>query len=299
MNNPNSNGNGKKLKIGLPSGSLQESTFDLIKKAGFNIKVESRSYFPSIDDPEIECVLLRAQEISRYVEKGVLDAGITGKDWIIENGSDVVEVEELVYAKQGLNPVRWVLAVPNDSQIKSVKDLEGKRIATEVVNLSKNYLKENGVNAEVEFSWGATEIKAPRLVDAIIEVTETGSSLKANNLKIIDTILTSSTKVISNKQSWKDEWKKKKLEEFAMLLKSVIVAQNKVGLMMNVRKKDLDQVISVLPALQNPTVTELSDKNWCDVITIVDKDAIRKLIPKLKEKGAEGLVEYPLNKIID
>ncbi len=293
------NGNDKKIVIGLPKGSLEESTFDILKKAGYDIKVDSRSYFPSIDDPEIECVLLRAQEIATFVEDGVLDAGITGKDWIMENEADVVEIAELMYAKRGLGKVRWVLAVPNDSPIKNVKDLEGKRIATEAVKMVQNYLKKNGVNAKVEFSWGATEIKAPMLVDAIVDITETGSSLRANNLRIVDTLLESTTRIIFNKESYKDDWKRKKIEELAMLVKSVLLAETKVGLMMNVRKKDVDAVLLVLPALQNPTISELSNKEWCDIITIVNKKDVRKLIVLLKNAGAEGIVEYPLNKIIE
>lgn len=294
------NENGHKIRIGLPKGSLQEHTFELFKKAGYNIRLsDERSYFPTVDDPEIECILLRAQEIAIYVEDGALDAGITGKDWILENGAKVVEVAELVYAKQGLRPVKWVLAVPENSDIKSVKDLEGKRIATEVINLTKVYLEKNKVNAKVEFSWGATEIKAPLLVDAIVDVTETGNSLRANKLRVIDTLLESSTRLIANEESWKDNWKRKKLEELAMLIKGVLLAETKVGLMMNVRKKDIEQILKVLPALQNPTISELSNKEWCNVITIVDKKIVRGLIPLLKEKGAEGIVEYPLNKIIE
>jgi len=293
------NGDDKKIIIGLPKGSLEESTFDILKKAGYDIKVDSRSYFPSIDDPEIECVLLRAQEIATFVEDGVLDAGITGKDWIMENEADVVEIAELMYAKRGLGKVRWVLAVPNDSPIKNVKDLEGKRIATEAVKMVQNYLKKNGVNAKVEFSWGATEIKAPMLVDAIVDITETGSSLRANNLRIVDTLLESTTRIIFNKESYKDDWKRKKIEELAMLVKGVLLAETKVGLMMNVRKKDVDAVLLVLPALQNPTISELSNKEWCDIITIVNKKDVRKLIVLLKNAGAEGIVEYPLNKIIE
>ena len=293
------NGNDKKIIIGLPKGSLEESTFDILKKAGYDIKVDSRSYFPSIDDPEIECVLLRAQEIATFVEDGVLHAGITGKDWIMENEADVVEIAELMYAKRGLGKVRWVLAVPNDSPIKNVKDLEGKRIATEAVKMVQNYLKKNGVNAKVEFSWGATEIKAPMLVDAIVDITETGSSLRANNLRIVDTLLESTTRIIFNKESYKDDWKRKKIEELAMLVKGVLLAETKVGLMMNVRKKDVDAVLLVLPALQNPTISELSNKEWCDIITIVNKKDVRKLIVLLKNAGAEGIVEYPLNKIIE
>ena len=286
------------IKLGIPKGSLQESTIRLFKKAGFDINVDERSYFPSIDDPEIECMLIRAQEMSRYVEEGVLDCGLTGKDWILENKSDIKEVADLVYAKRGLGKVKWVLAVPNDSKIKSAKDLEGKKIATEAVNLTKQYLKKNNVESNVEFSWGATEVKPPRLADAIVEITETGSSLRANNLKIIDTVLESTTKLIANKESWKNEEKRKKIESIAMLLQGAINAEEKVGLKMNVEKKNLDKILKILPALQKPTIAELSDKSWVDVDTIIDEKTVRALIPKLKEAGAQGIVEYPLNKII-
>ncbi len=288
----------KKIKMGIPKGSLQESTIRLFKKAGFAISVSERSYFPRIDDEEVECMLIRAQEMSRYVENGVLDCGLTGKDWILENNSDVVEVADLVYAKQGLGKVRWVLAAPEGGSIKSVKDLKGKRVATEAVNLTKKYLNKNNVEAEVEFSWGATEVKPPELADAIVEITETGSSLRANNLKIIDTVLESSTRFIANKNSWKDLWKKKKIEIIAMLLQGAINAEEKVGLMMNVQKSKLDKILKILPALQKPTIAELSDKEWVDVNTIINESLVRELIPKLKEAGAEGIVEYPLNKII-
>jgi ATP phosphoribosyltransferase len=291
--------NEKKIILGLPKGSLQESTFKIFEKAGYNLRVDDRSYFPSIDDPEIECVLLRAQEISTYVEDGVLDAGITGYDWIMENSSDVQEVGELIYAKQGLKAVKWVLAVADESSIKSVKDLEGKRIATEVVNLTKNYLKTNGVNAKVEFSWGATEIKARGLVDAIVDVTETGSSLRANNLRIVDTLLSSTTRLIANKESWKEEWKQKKLKEIMMLLKGVLLAETKVQMLMNVKKQNLEPVLKVLPALNTPTISQLSNSEWCDVMTIVDKSLVRSLIPQLKDAGAEGIVEVPINRIIE
>jgi len=291
--------NGKnKIILGLPKGSLQDSTFKLFEKAGYNLKVDERSYFPSIDDPEIECVLLRAQEIGIYVEDGVLDAGITGIDWVKETNADVIDVGELIYSKQGLKPVKWVLAVANESPVQSVKDLEGKRIATEVVNLTKKYLKDNNVNAKVEFSWGATEIKARGLVDAIVEVTETGSSLRANNLRIVDTLLSSTTRVVVNKESWADEWKQKKIKEVLMLLKGVLLAETKVQMLMNVRKEDLDKVVNILPALNTPTISSLSDKGWYDVMTIVDKNSVRYLIPKLKEVGAEGIVEVPINRII-
>ncbi|MBS3097498.1 ATP phosphoribosyltransferase [Candidatus Woesearchaeota archaeon] len=287
-----------KLKLGIPKGSLQESTIKMLEKAGFKIKAEERSYFPSIDDPEIECMLIRAQEMSRYVEDGALDVGITGKDWIMENKSEIVEVADLIYAKRGLGKVKWVLAVPNESKIKSVKDLEGKRIATEAVNLTKDYLKMNDVNAIVEFSWGATEVKPPRLADAIVEITETGSSLRANNLRIVETIIESTTKLIANKSSWADKWKKEKIKQIAMLLQGAINAEEKVGIMMNVRKNKLQEILKVLPALQKPTIAELSDKNWVDITTIIDERLVRELIPKLKEAGAQGIVEFPLNKII-
>ena len=289
----------KILKLGIPKGSLQERTFAMFKKAGFNISLsDSRSYFPQIDDPEMECILIRAQEIARYVQDGVLDCGLTGKDWVMENKADVVEVADLVYAKKGLGKVKWVLAVSNNSNIKTVKDLEGKRIATEAVNLTKEYLKKNNVKAEVEFSWGATEVKVPELVDAIVEITETGSSLRANNLRIIDTLLESTTKFVANKNSIKDAWKRKKIEEIAMLLKGAIAAEESVGLMMNVEKKNLDKVLSVLPALKNPTISSLSDENWVAVNAIVKEKVVREIVFKLKEAGAEDIVEYPLNKII-
>lgn len=288
----------KKIVLGLPKGSLQEATFNFFKKAGYRINVGSRSYKPTIDDPEIACLLIRAQEMSRYVEEGVLDVGITGKDWIEENGSSVHEVCELVYGKQGLAPVRWVLAVPNDSPIKSVKDLEGKRIATEAVQLTKKFLKKHNVKAAVEFSWGATEIKAPELVDAIVELTETGSSLKANNLRIVDTLLHSTTRLIVNRQSWKDEWKKKKIENLAMLLQGALSAEVKVGIKLNVHEKNLSELLKALPSLRNPTLSKLAKEHWFALETIVDEKIVRDLIPDLKEMGAEGIIEYPLNKVI-
>lgn len=293
------NNSEKKIIIALPKGSLQESTFDIFRKAGYNLKVSDRSYFPSIDDSEIECVLLRAQEIARYVEDGVLDAGITGWDWVQETKADVISVGELLYAKQGLGQVKWVLAVANESPIQNVKDLNDKIIATELVNATKDYLKRNNVKAKVEFSWGATEIKARGIADAIVDVTETGSSLKANNLRIVDTLMSSTTRLIANKDSWKDDWKQKKLKEVMMLLKGVLLAETKVEMLMNVRKKDVDRVLKVLPALNTPTISELSNKEWCDIITIVDKKIVRNLIPRLKEAGAEGIVEIPLNRIIE
>jgi len=294
-----------KLKLGLPKGSLQESTFKMFKKAGFNVTIGSRSYFPHVDDPEIEAVLIRAQEVSRYVEEGVLDCGITGEDWIQENASDVVNVEELAYAKTGMDPVRWVLAVPNDSPVKSAKDLAGKRIATELKGFTEKYLKDKGIKADVEFSWGATEAKvASGLVDAIVELTETGSSLKANNLRIVETLCRSTTQFIANKKAWADPAKKRKMRNIVMLLLGAIQSEAKVGLKMNVREKDLKRIIALLPALKNPTVSTLwkdssSDKeSWFDVETIIDEKQVRDLIPKLKEAGAEGIIEYPLNKVI-
>ncbi len=286
------------VKLGVPKGSLQESTFKIMRKAGFNISVGSRSYFPTIDDKEISVILLRAQEMSRYIADGVLDFGLTGKDWILENDSDVVEVMDLVYGKQGRKPVRWVLAVPNDSDIQSVKDLQGKRIATEVVNLTRRYLEKHGVSAEIEFSWGATEVKTPSLVDAIVELTETGSSLKANNLRIVETIAESTTKLIANKDTWKDSWKKKKIENFALLLNSALTAETKVVLKMNVEKKNLDKIIDVLPALKQPTISHLTNPDWHAVETVVDEFVVREIIPKLKDAGAEGIIEFPLNKVI-
>lgn len=288
----------KILKLGIPKGSLQESTIRMFKKAGFNITANERSYYPNIDDNEIECMLIRAQEMSRYVEQGVLDCGLTGKDWIQENRSDVVEVANLIYAKQGLGKVKWVLAVPNESKVKSVKDLEGKRIATEAVNLTKNYLKKNKVNADVEFSWGATEVKPPKLADAIVEITETGSSLRANNLRIVDTIIESSTRLIANKEAWKDEWKKEKIKIIKLLLEGAISAEEKVGLKMNVEKENLKKILDVLPSLKKPTISELSENGWVAIETIIDETVVRDIIPKLKAAGAQGIVEYPLNKVV-
>lgn len=287
------------LKLGLPKGSLQEATFSMFKKAGFNVHAGERSYLPSIDDPEIEPVLLRAQEMSRYVEDGALDCGVTGNDWILENGSDVERVEELVYAKQSLNPVRWVLAVPESSNIKSVKDLEGKIIATELVNATKEFLKKNKVNADVEFSWGATEVKvAAGLVDAIVELTETGRSLRAHKLREITAIIFSTTQFIANKASYKDSWKKAKMRQICLLLKGAIQAEGKVGLKMNVRRINLKKVTGILPALKNPTVSGLAQEGWLAVETIIEEKVVRNIIPRLKEAGAEGIIEYPLNKLI-
>lgn len=286
------------LKLGIPKGSLQETTIYLLKKAGFNIQTTSRSYYPEINDPEIECMLIRAQEMARYVEAGILDVGITGIDWVMESGCKVSKVANLIYAKQGLRKVRWVLAVPEDSKFKTIKNLKGKRIATELVNVVKSYFKKNKVNAIVEYSWGATEAKPPELADAIVELTETGASLKANKLNILETILESNTIIISNKSTLSDYWKKNKIENLVMLLEGALNAEEKVGLKMNVPKDKLKLILSVLPALQKPTIAELSDPFWVDVDTIIDEKVVRDLIPKLKRAGAQGIVEYPLNKVI-
>lgn len=289
---------GRILKLGIPKGSLEEATVKLFAKAGYIIKIKSRSYFPSIDDDEIECMLIRAQEIARYVDDGILDAGLTGKDWVLENRADVVEVADLIYSKQSARPVRWVLAVPNDSSIKSVKDLQGKRIATEVVNMTVDYLKKHGVTAQVEFSWGATEVKPPKLADAIVEITETGSSLRANNLKIIDTLMESTTKFIMNKDAHGDDWKKDKVDRLVLMLRSAMAANGKVGLMMNVPKSKLSAVMEILPKDKKPTIAELSDKDWVDLSVIMEEKMVRDIAPDLKRVGAEDIVEYPLNKII-
>ena len=287
-----------KLKLGLPKGSLQEATTRIFKKAGFNISTSERSYFPIVDDSEIEAILIRAQEMARYVYDGVLDCGLTGKDWIMENGVQVIEVVDLIYAKSGMKPVRWVLGVNDNSEIKTVKDLEGKRIATELVNVTKKYLKSQGVRAEVEFSWGATEAKVPDLVDAIVELTETGSSLRANNIRIIDEIMTSTTKLIANKNAWEDTWKRKKIQNLAMLLTGALNAEEKVGLKMNVAQKDLKSIIKILPAVKTPTISQLVGGKWVALEVVIDEDIVRNIIPKLKEAGAQGIVEYPLNKVI-
>ncbi len=289
---------GRVLKLGIPKGSLEEATVKLFAKAGYTIKIKSRSYFPDIDDDEIECMLIRAQEIARYVADGVLDAGLTGKDWVMENRADVVEVADLVYSKQSSRPVRWVLAVPNDSSIKSVKDLQGKRVATEVVSMTVDYLKKHGVTAQVEFSWGATEVKPPKLVDAIVEVTETGNSLRANNLRIVDTLMESTTKFVMNKAAHKDEWKKDKVDRLVLMLQSAMAANGKVGLMMNVPKSKLSAVMEILPRDKKPTIAELSDKDWVDLSVIMEEKMVRDIAPDLKRVGAEDIVEYPLNKII-
>jgi len=288
----------KTLKLGVPKGSLQESTFYLLKKAGFAAKVAERSYYPDIDDPEIECMLIRAQEMARYVEAGIIDCGITGIDWVMESGCKVNRIADLIYAKQGMRKVRWVLAVPNDSKIKNVKGLKGKRIATELVNVVKGWLSKNKVKAIVEYSWGATEAKPPKLADAIVELTETGSSLRANNLKILDTVLESNTVIISNKAALADTFKKQKMENLILLLQGALAAEDKVGLKMNVPRARLSNVLSILPSLQKPTISSLTDQNWVDVDTIISEKVVRDLIPKLKRAGASGLVEYPLNKVI-
>jgi ATP phosphoribosyltransferase len=288
----------KVLKLGLPKGSLQESTLKLFKKAGYNVSVDARSYYPVFDDIEIEALLIRAQEMARYVDDGVLDAGLTGKDWILEQGADVKEVAELNYAKGGLRPVRWVIAVPQDSKIKKVKDLQGKRISTELVNFTKKYLKSEGIQADVDFSWGATEVKPPHLCDAIVELTETGTSLRANNLRVIDTILTSSTRFISNKTSWKDKWKKQKMENIVLLLQGALAAEEKVGLKMNVPQQSLKRAMSLLSSLHSPTISGLSDSGWFALEVVIDEKIVRDIIPRLKAVGAEGIIEYPLNKVI-
>jgi ATP phosphoribosyltransferase len=287
-----------KLKLGIPKGSLEHATIELFKRAGYSITTSTRSYFPAIDDPEIECMLIRAQEMARYVEDGILDAGLTGLDWVSEVNADVATVVDLIYAKQSFGKVRWVLAVPEASTFHSVRDLEGKIIATELVETTKRYLAANGVKAKVEFSWGATEVKPPVLADAIVEVTETGSSLRANKLRIVETVLESNTQLIANKDSWADEWKRRKLEDMKMLLEGAIAAMGKVGLMLNVRKQDLQAVIDALPALKNPTISALSDDQWLAVNTIIDENTVRTIIPRLKAAGAQGIVEYPLNKIV-
>ena len=288
----------KQLKLGIPKGSLQDATIDLFARAGWRITLSARSYVPSIDDVEIECLMVRAQEMARYVETGALDAGITGHDWVMETEANVEELAELVYAKQRLARVRWVLAVPEDSEIKKPADLAGKVIATEVVRTTEKYLARHGVTARVEFSWGATEVKVPRLADAIVEVTETGSSLRANRLRIVDTVLESATVFIMNREAAVDAWKREKAESLVLMLQGAIDATNKVGLMLNVRREDLDAVLGVLPALKNPTISTLSDPQWVAVNTIIEEAVVRQILPKLKAAKAQGIVEYPLNKIV-
>ena len=287
------------LRLGIPAGSLQEATGELFRSAGYKITFASRSYYPAIDDPEIHCTLIRAQEMPRYVEDGSLDCGLTGYDWVLENEAKVVELAELVFSKVSRRPVRWVLAVPSDSPIQSVRELEGKRIATELVGQTRRWLAQHGVNAHVEFSWGATEVKPPRLADAIVDVTETGSSLKANNLRIVAELLTSTTRFIANDQAAADPWKKQKMDDLVLMLQGAMAAEGKVGLMMNVQQAQLQAVLKILPALQNPTISSLSDEHWVAVNTILDESIVRHMIPQLKQAGACGIVEYPLNKIID
>jgi len=287
-----------KLKLGIPKGSLEAATIDLFRRAGYNITTSSRSYFPSVDDPEMECMLIRAQEMARYVENGVLDAGLTGRDWVEENEATVITVADLVYSKQSFRKVRWVLAVPEASGFTSVHNLQGKTIATELVKTTERYLARNGVHATVQFSWGATEVKPPVLADAIVEVTETGASLRANSLKIIDQILESNTQLIANRHSWQDDWKREKLEGIRLLLEGAINALGSVGLMMNVHKSNLDQVLNQLGALKDPTISHLRNPEWLAVNTILEESTVRDIIPKLKQAGAEGIVEYPLNKIV-
>jgi len=288
----------RKLKLGIPKGSLQEATMELFRRGGFDIQVGARSYFPTVDDDELDCVLIRAQEMARYVEDGVLDAGLTGRDWVAENDAQVVEVADLIYAKQSFRKVRWVLAAPENSEIKGPQDLEGKVIATELVKTTERYLARHGVRAHVEFSWGATEVKPPLLADAIVEVTETGSSLRANKLKILDTVMESNTVLIANRAAWEDPWKREKLGNIKLLLEGAMLAFGKVGLMLNVHKDNLRAVLDVLPALKRPTISELSEQGWVAINTILEEKLVRLIIPQLKQAGAQGIVEYPLNKII-
>lgn len=289
---------GNILKLALPKGSLEESTRQIFGKAGFKIRASARSYYPTVDDPEIELVLFRPQEMPRYIEDGVVDCGLTGKDWIVESGASVKEICELVYAKQTTRPVQWVLAVKENSPFKSVKDLKGKKISTELVGVTKRYLVKHHVQAEVEFSWGATEVKPPHLADAIVEATETGSSLRANDLRIVDTVLESTPRFVANEKSYRDSWKRKKIDNIALLLKGAMAAESKVGLKMNVEKQNLEKIIKLLPALKMPTVSSLSKKGWFDVDTVIDEEIVRELIPALKKAGAQGIIEYPLNKVI-
>jgi len=287
-----------KLRVGIPKGSLQESTLALFKRAGLNVHTSSRSYFAATDDPEIECMLIRAQEMARYVDHGVLDCGLTGRDWVVESGLDVITAAELIYAKQGLGKVRWVLAVPEDSPFQRAEDLAGKTIATELVNATKNYFAAKSVQVKVEFSWGATEVKPPMLADGIVEITETGSSLRANRLRIIETVMESTTQLIANKMAWGEAAKRRKIENLALMLCGAIYAQGRVGLMLNVRKRDLSAVLAVLPALQKPTISQLSDEEWVAVNTIIEETTAWRIMPQLKAAKAEGIVEYPLNKVV-
>ena len=287
------------LKLGIPAGSLQEATAELFRRAGYQISFHSRNYFPEMDDDQVECMLIRAQEMARYVEDGVLDAGLTGYDWIMETGADVHEVAELVFSKVSRRPVRWVLCVPNDSPVKTVADLEGARVATEAVGLTERFFKKHGVSAKIEFSWGATEVKPPKLADAIVEVTETGSSLRANSLRIVDEVLQSTTRFIANRTAYQDDWKRQKIDDIALMLQGAIAAEGKVGLMINVPKECLPRVLQLLPAIQKPTVSNLADQEWVDVITVLDETVVRTIVPRLKEAGARGIVEYPLSKVIE
>ncbi|OGO52393.1 MAG: ATP phosphoribosyltransferase [Chloroflexi bacterium RBG_16_68_14] len=287
------------LRLALPAGSLQEATVALLRKAGYRLSLEGRSYYPTLDDPEIACTLIRAQEIPRYVQDGLMDAGLTGYDWIRENGASVVEVAELLYSKASRRPVRWVFAVPQASPIHSLRDLEGKRIATEVVNITREFLEERGVHAIVEFSWGATEAKPPQLADAVVEATETGASLRANDLRELETLLESTPRFIASPAAWADPWKRRKIEDVALMLHGALAAEGKVGLMLNVRSADLDAVVAILPALKRPTISSLSDPDWVAINTVVDESVVREIIPRLKQAGAQGIVEYPLNKIIE
>lgn len=287
-----------RLKIALPKGSLQDSTVRLFKKAGYEITVSERSYYPRINDPELECMLIRAQEVARYVEQGVLDAGITGNDWLMDSGANLVTVADLVYSKQTLNACRWVLAVPQDSPVQRPEDLKGKRVATELVNVTRNHFAKLGVPVEVQFSWGATEVKPPILADAIVEITETGSSLRANNLRIVETVMEVKNSLLANPASWEDPWKRQKLENIALLLTGALAAEDKVGLKMNVPLAKMDDILGILTALRRPTISQLSDKEWVALETIIDERTVRDIIPELKRAGAEGIVEYPLNKVI-
>ena len=290
---------GNILNLGIPSGSLQNACADLFERAGYRITFPKRSYYPEIDDPEIDCLLVRAQEMARYVEQEVLDAGITGHDWVKETRADVVEMAEFAFSKTTRRPSRWVLCVPRDSEVRNVKDLQDKRIATEVVNLTEDYLREHGVSANVEFSWGGTEVKPPRLADAIVEITETGNSLRANNLRILDEVLASTPRLIVNRTAWKNPWKKAKLDNIALMLASCLAAEGRVGLMMNVRETNLDAVTAILPALRNPTISHLSDPAWVAISTIVEEAHVRTIVPALKQAGATGIVEFPINKVIE
>ncbi len=287
------------LRLGLPAGSLQEATAELFRKAGFKVTFTSRSYYPTVDDPELHCTLIRAQEMARYVQDGSLDCGLTGLDWVLENEAHVTELAELVFSKVSRRPVRWVVAVPNDSPIQTVQDLRGKRIATELVGVTRRWLANQGIEAHVEFSWGATEVKPPRLADAIVDVTETGSSLRANGLRIVAELLQSTTRFIANEQAYQDPWKRSKMDDIVLMLQGAMAAEGKVGLMMNVQTQHLPAVVALLPSLQGPTVSSLTDPAWVAVNTIVDEQVVRHIVPQLKAAGARGIVEYPLNKIID